>query len=49
MSFEKREHELHSRRRLRNVAVLIALLGLVAMLFAVTIVKMGAMAGNPWG
>jgi hypothetical protein len=44
-----REHELHRRRRTRNVAVLTALLGFVALLFVVTIVKMGAHAGNPWG
>lgn len=46
---DKREHELHGRRRGRNLAVLAALLGVVALLFAVTIVKMGAHAGNPWG
>lgn len=43
------EHELHRRRRTRNVAVLVALAGFAALLFAVTIVKLGANAGNPWG
>jgi ferric-dicitrate binding protein FerR (iron transport regulator) len=44
-----REHELHRRRRARNIAVLAALGGFAALLFVVTIVKMGANAGNPWG
>jgi len=42
------EHELHKRRRGRNLAVLAVLLGVAALLFWVTIVKMGGNAGNPW-
>ncbi len=44
-----REHELHRRRRTRNLAVLAGLVGFAALLFTVTIVKLGANAGNPWG
>jgi len=44
-----REHELHKRRRGRNLAVLAVLIGVVVLLFLVTIVKMGGNAGNPWG
>jgi hypothetical protein len=44
-----RDHELHKRRRGRNIAVLLALLGFVALLFSVTIVKLGGHATNPWG
>jgi hypothetical protein len=44
-----REHELHRRRRGRNVAVLVALGGFAALLFVVTIAKLGGHAGNPWG
>jgi hypothetical protein len=44
-----REHELHRRRRGRNLAVLIALAGFAALMFGVTIVKLGGNAGNPWG
>ncbi|MEM9371537.1 MAG: cytochrome C oxidase assembly protein [Pseudomonadota bacterium] len=45
----KREHELHDRRRGRNIGVLALLLGFVAMLFLVTVVKLGenGLAGNP--
>ena len=50
----EREHELHSRRRGRNWGVMAVLAGLVVLLFAVTIVKMGANVQNPstdvsWG
>jgi len=45
----RREHDLHRRRRSRNLGVLLVLLGFVALLFWVTIVKMGPNAGNPWG
>lgn len=44
-----REHDLHRRRRGRNLAVLAALVAFAGLLFAVTVVKMGAQAGNPWG
>ena len=43
------EHELHKRRRARNIGVLLILLAFAALLFVVTIVKMGPNAGNPWG
>ncbi|MEL6267178.1 MAG: hypothetical protein AAFR52_16280 [Pseudomonadota bacterium] len=46
----KRDHELHVRRRGRNLGVLGALTGLAIMLFVITIVKMGegpGMVGNP--
>ncbi|MEM7237729.1 MAG: hypothetical protein AAF501_07900 [Pseudomonadota bacterium] len=45
----KREHELHDRRRGRNLGVLILLVGFVAMLFFVTIIKLGdtGIVGNP--
>jgi hypothetical protein len=42
-----REHELHRRRRGRNIAVLGVLAGFALLLFLVTIVKMGENAGNP--
>lgn len=50
----QKEHELHTRRRGRNWGVLAVLGGLAALLFAVTIVKLGDQAGNPsagtsWG
>lgn len=45
----RRDHELHGRRRGRNVAVFAALIGLVALLFAVTLVKLGEDAANPTG
>ncbi|MEO1493634.1 MAG: hypothetical protein AAFV19_15880 [Pseudomonadota bacterium] len=50
----KKEHELHTRRRGRNVGVLGLLVALAVLLFAVTMVKMGPQSGNPtagasWG
>jgi hypothetical protein len=45
----REDHELHRRRRSRNIGLLVVLLGLVALLFWVTIAKMGSHAGNPWG
>lgn len=50
----RREHELHGRRRGRNLAVMGALVALVVLMFAVTIVKLGPNAANPtagatWG
>jgi hypothetical protein len=38
---DRKEHELHTRRRKRNMAVGGVLLGFVALLFAVTMVKLG--------
>jgi len=46
----RREHELHHRRRGRNIGVLVVLLAFVALIFAVTVVKMGegpGIVGNP--
>ena len=48
------EHELHTRRKGRNLGVIGVLVGLALLLFAVTIVKLGTNAGNPtsgasWG
>ena len=48
------EHELHGRRRGRNIGLGLALIALVALIFAVTVVKLGANAANPssgvsWG
>jgi hypothetical protein len=45
----RKESEVHARRRTRNLAVLAVLAGFVALIFAVTVVKLGANAGNPWG
>jgi hypothetical protein len=50
----RKDSELHGRRRGRNWAVLAALVALVVLLFAVTIVKLGSGAMNPtagesWG
>jgi len=45
----RKEHELHRRRRSRNVGLLVVLLAFAALLFWVTIAKMGGNAGNPWG
>ena len=44
-----RDHDLHKRRRGRNLAVLGVALALVVLLFAVTLVKLGPNAANPWG
>lgn len=48
------QHEMHKRRRGRNIGVLGALIGLIVLLFAVTLVKLGPNAANPstktsWG
>jgi ferric-dicitrate binding protein FerR (iron transport regulator) len=45
----REHHELHRRRRSRNLGLLVVLLAFVALLFWVTIAKMGGNAGNPWG
>ena len=44
-----KDHDLHKRRRSRNIGVLILALAFVALMFAVTIVKLGPNVGNPWG
>ncbi|MEM9043176.1 MAG: hypothetical protein AAGC81_00665 [Pseudomonadota bacterium] len=45
----KRDHELHTRRRGRNLGVLLLLVGFVMMLFLVTVIKLGenGVTGNP--
>lgn len=48
------EQDVHKKRRGRNLGVLAILAGVVFLLFAVTIVKLGENAGNPtagtlWG
>lgn len=48
-SIKQRDHELHHRRRGRNLGVLAVLIAFVALLFFVTVAKMGGNAGNPWG
>ena len=45
----RQDHELHRRRRSRNIGLLVVLLALVGLLFWVTIAKMGSQAANPWG
>ncbi len=45
----RRDHELHIRRRGRNVGVLAALIAFIGLLFLVTVVKLGGQAANPWG
>lgn len=50
----RRDSNRHERRRGRNLGVLIVLIALVALLFAVTTVKLGPNAANPsagqsWG
>jgi hypothetical protein len=44
----KKDHEIHRRRRSRNVGVLALLFAFVALLYWVTVAKMGINAGNPW-
>ncbi|MDB5664908.1 hypothetical protein, partial [Cypionkella sp.] len=39
MAFPKPEHEIHSRRFSRNLGVGLALLSFVALVFALTVVK----------
>ncbi|MCH8166411.1 MAG: hypothetical protein IIC03_00555 [Proteobacteria bacterium] len=45
----RKDHELHRRRRGRNFGLLAVLLAFAALLFWVTVAKMGGNAGNPWG
>jgi hypothetical protein len=42
-----RDHELHRRRRSRNIGLLVVLLAFAALTFWVTIAKMGINAHNP--
>ncbi len=44
-----KDHDLHRRRRSRNLGLLIVLLCFIALLFWYTVVKMGSAVGNPWG
>ena len=41
----RNEHELHRRRRSRNVGLLVVLLAFAALLFWVTVAKMAPMRG----
>ena len=45
----RKDHELHRRRRSRNLGLLAVLLAFVGLLYWVTVVKMGVNSGNPWG
>ena len=45
----RKDHELHRRRRSRNLGLLVVLLAFAALLFWVTVAKMGGNAGNPVG
>jgi hypothetical protein len=45
----RKDHELHRRRRGRNIGLLLVLLALVALLYWVTVAKLGENAANPWG
>lgn len=42
-----RDHELHRRRRGRNLALGGVLLALVVLIFAVTVVKLGQVPAQP--
>jgi len=44
----RKDHELHHRRRSRNLGLLAVLLAFIGLLYWVTIVKMGGNVGNPW-
>jgi len=45
----RKDHELHRRRRSRNIGLLVVLLAFAALLFWVTVAKLGVNAANPWG
>jgi hypothetical protein len=45
----RKDHEIHRRRRSRNLGLLAVLLAFVGLLYWVTIAKMGVNAANPWG
>ncbi len=47
MSGEK-THEIHDRRRARNLAVLFGVLGVAAALFLVTVLKLQIFAASPF-
>ena len=50
MTTFRRDHELHHRRRGRNIGTLVVLVAFAVLLFVVTLVKMGeqgATVGNP--
>ncbi|MGF1503391.1 MAG: hypothetical protein ACFBSD_16425 [Paracoccaceae bacterium] len=44
----RRDHDLHARRRGRNLAVLALLVAFAALLFWVTVAKLGGNSPNPW-
>jgi len=41
----RKDHELHQRRRGRNIGLLIALLAFAVLTYWVTVSKLGAIAG----
>jgi hypothetical protein len=43
----RKDHELHNRRRSRNIGLLVVLLGFAALSFWVTIAKLSSQGGNP--
>lgn len=45
----RKVHEIHQRRRGRNIGLLVALLAFAGLLFWVTLAKLGENAANPWG
>ncbi len=45
----RKDHDLHRRRRGRNIGLLVVLLAVAALLFWVTVAKLGTNAANPWG
>ncbi|HUF88289.1 MAG TPA: hypothetical protein VMM59_12975 [Thermohalobaculum sp.] len=45
----RKDHELHRRRRGRNLGLLLVLLAVAGLLFWVTLAKLGENAANPWG
>lgn len=45
----KAEHELHSRRRARNIGVMLLLLGFVGLIFWLTVVKVAQLGEEGMG
>ncbi len=45
----RKDHELHRRRRSSNIGLLVVLLAFAALMFWVTLAKLGENAANPWG